>query len=59
MRNLRTLPGLEVYISFYKKHIRPHIENVVSYMQVTTVSSGRLSEYAISERKDEIWCEKV
>ena len=26
-----------MYVSFYKKHIRPEIENVVSYMRDTTV----------------------
>ena len=37
---------LEVYILFYKKHIRPEIENVVSYMRDTTVPSSFPSVYS-------------
>ena len=44
IRNLQeTLPLFEVYISFYKKHIRPQIDDGVSYMWDITVVNRDLS----------------
>ena len=40
IRNLRNFNLFEVYASFYKKHIRPQIANVVSYMHDTTAKRG-------------------